>query len=312
MERAADALDMTPVTPRQEQTARLAAHLEQLEGVAHIQSLLARGYTRQQVAFLFRAGLLKRPRVGWYCSPDLPADALRAIRVGGVLGCTSAAASYGIAVPPGASKIEVSVAPDATRLRASTDSRVRVPAGVDPTVNLHWHPRIEPVRGWRVSPTDALLQMSSCVPNDWLTAAIDSARRPVAGGVAPLTPGAFGRLRDALPVRARSAADASTGLPESVPETLVHLGLRRAGVPFEAQVWLLAHIRVDLLIDTWLVIEVDGAAFHSGRDAFAADRERDAELARRGYRVFRVSYRQVVDDWPAVLRAIQQIRLERR
>jgi very-short-patch-repair endonuclease len=42
-----------------------------------------------------------------------------------------------------------------------------------------------------------------------------------------------------------------------------------------------------------LVVEVDGFAFHGGRDAFEHDRARDAELHAHGYRVIRVTWRQL-------------------
>lgn len=45
-----------------------------------------------------------------------------------------------------------------------------------------------------------------------------------------------------------------------------------------------------------LVVEVDGWSVHSGRQAFEADRRRDAELVRSGYRVVRFTWRRIVDD----------------
>jgi len=42
-----------------------------------------------------------------------------------------------------------------------------------------------------------------------------------------------------------------------------------------------------------LVVETDGYAFHRGRDAFEADRRRDADLQAAGMRVMRVTWRQV-------------------
>ena len=57
-----------------------------------------------------------------------------------------------------------------------------------------------------------------------------------------------------------------------------------------------AGYEVDLL---WpaerLIVEVDGFAFHGSREAFERDRERDAELSALGFRVARVTWRQLVD-----------------
>jgi very-short-patch-repair endonuclease len=50
-----------------------------------------------------------------------------------------------------------------------------------------------------------------------------------------------------------------------------------------------------------LVVEVDGFRFHSSRAAFERDRRRDAELGARGFRVIRVTWRQIVDRPEAVI-----------
>jgi very-short-patch-repair endonuclease len=64
------------------------------------------------------------------------------------------------------------------------------------------------------------------------------------------------------------------------PETNVRVG------PYE----------VDFLWrDHGLIVEVDGFRFHSSRTSFERDRRRDAELVSRGYRVIRVTWRQIVD-----------------
>ena len=73
--------------------------LRRLEGVAHLQDLLAAGFTRYQVAAMMRQGQLLRPRIGWYVAPWHDAAVVRAVRVGGRLTCVSAAASYGLPVP---------------------------------------------------------------------------------------------------------------------------------------------------------------------------------------------------------------------
>jgi very-short-patch-repair endonuclease len=55
-----------------------------------------------------------------------------------------------------------------------------------------------------------------------------------------------------------------------------------------------------------LVVEVDGFAFHGDRDAFEADRRRDAELAARGFNVIRVTWCRLIDEPEAVLVRIGQ------
>jgi very-short-patch-repair endonuclease len=50
-----------------------------------------------------------------------------------------------------------------------------------------------------------------------------------------------------------------------------------------------------------LVAEVDGFAFHGHRGAFERDRRRDADLAAGGFRVIRVTWRQLTDEPEAVV-----------
>jgi very-short-patch-repair endonuclease len=53
-----------------------------------------------------------------------------------------------------------------------------------------------------------------------------------------------------------------------------------------------------------LVIEVDGYRFHSSRAAFERDRRRDADLSDAGFRVIRVTWRQLVEEPLAVVARI--------
>ena len=41
-------------------------------GVARIDSFLAAGLTRHQVAAIFRRGVIERPRNAWFVDPNLP------------------------------------------------------------------------------------------------------------------------------------------------------------------------------------------------------------------------------------------------
>jgi very-short-patch-repair endonuclease len=50
-----------------------------------------------------------------------------------------------------------------------------------------------------------------------------------------------------------------------------------------------------------LIVEVDGYAYHSTRQAFERDRARDAALQAAGYRVVRFTWRQIVDNSYAVV-----------
>ena len=60
---------------------------------------------------------------------------------------------------------------------------------------------------------------------------------------------------------------------------------------------------VDLLIDGWLIVELDGREFHED-EQFERDRRRDLESARQRYRTLRFSWRQVMFEWPMVEAAV--------
>jgi very-short-patch-repair endonuclease len=102
---------------------------------------------------------------------------------------------------------------------------------------------------------------------------------------------------------ARELAEAVTGLSDSGLETLVVTPLRRWGVQVRQQV-VLAGRPVDVVVGDRLVLQIDGYEHHSSSAQRAKDIAHDAELRLRGYTVFRLSYSQVVHDWPAVERRI--------
>ena len=62
-----------------------------------------------------------------------------------------------------------------------------------------------------------------------------------------------------------------------------------------------------------LVVEIDGFAFHSGRTAFEHDRSRDARLLAAGFRVIRLTWRQITEEPEATLvRVAQALSVGRR
>jgi very-short-patch-repair endonuclease len=91
------------------------------------------------------------------------------------------------------------------------------------------------------------------------------------------------------------------------------LGLvRRAGLSEpEANVALHGY-ELDLLWrDEGLAVEIDGYAFHGDRDAFEADRRRDAVLASHGLQVVRITWRQITEEPEATLVLVTRALAER-
>jgi very-short-patch-repair endonuclease len=286
-------------------TARrvLAEH----HGLAHLQRFLEAGMTRAQVAHLRHLGVLVRPRTGWYADPAVPAAGVRAVRVGGVLGCTGAAASWGIVVPEHADdRLEVSLLPGTTRQRRSDDAGRRAWASSEPHVRWHWEQHADPAVGWRVSPVDAILQLAACVEWRWLVAAVDSAR--CAAQHPPLLSDAeVLRLRSLLPGHLRSAVDRSDPRSETSGETMVRLAAEDAGIPFVPNQRMTSAYRVDGLVDGWLPIEIDGMASHSGLVAVEQDRARDATIAQFGSHPLRFTQNQAVRQTEWVVETIRAV-----
>jgi very-short-patch-repair endonuclease len=56
-----------------------------------------------------------------------------------------------------------------------------------------------------------------------------------------------------------------------------------------------------------VVVETDGFRHHGSREAFERDRARDAELQSRGYRVLRVTHRQLRDSSGDVARVLREL-----
>lgn len=87
----------------------------------------------------------------------------------------------------------------------------------------------------------------------------------------------------------------SDGLTRSEAERKVSTLVRAAGLPKPKVNVRLHGFEVDFLWrEQRVVVEVDGFAFHSSKQAFERDHARDAALLARGYTVTRVTWQQLV------------------
>jgi very-short-patch-repair endonuclease len=74
---------------------------------------------------------------------------------------------------------------------------------------------------------------------------------------------------------------------ESIVEVDAQHLFRSNGIRYEAQVFLPGIGRVDFLLDGFLIVEIDGFAFHSKREDMLRDRNRNNTSAVNGYVVLR-------------------------
>ncbi len=135
----------------------------------------------------------------------------------------------------------------------------------------------------------------SCQPSWFAVAVLDSLmqRRIISEN----------RLRSVLASTSAHAAALSHLLDarsESGIESIARYRLALRGVRAEPQVVLPGIGRVDLLIDDWLVVELDGREFHAQAASFSKDRRRISSLYRDGKLTLQFDYGSVVYDWPTV------------
>jgi hypothetical protein len=174
-------------------------------------------------------------------------------------------------------------------------------------VQVHWRDERHPEQArepWRVSVIDALIEVALDFPAEQFLACVESAlcTRQLSLAGLPVLFGALPRRFSAL----RLLIDPNA---ESGQETLARLRIATFVRDIRSQVWIPGigpggrPGRVDLLLDGWLVIELDGDGFHDP----AADRKRDAILVRLGYRVHRFGFDQVVGHWDEVEATIREL-----
>jgi very-short-patch-repair endonuclease/predicted transcriptional regulator of viral defense system len=272
--------------------ARLAT---KQHGVVARRQLDAIGLGRGAVAHRVSAGRLHRLHRGVYAVGHrvLTVDGRRMAAVlaagpGAALSHASAAALWEIR-PTSAARIDVSV-PTAAGRGKRPGLRIHRAASLrDDELTHH--------RGIRVTTVArTLLDLASSLPRRALERALDEAeirdlydRRELQAVCT-----AHAGERGAAALRRAIDEDGDPTLTDSELEELMFALCAEHGLPRpESQAWV-AGLRVDFLFaQSRLVVETDGYRYHRSRRAFERDRERDAILARAGYRVLRFTHRQL-------------------
>ncbi|MFZ2965239.1 MAG: DUF559 domain-containing protein [Rhodoglobus sp.] len=256
-------------------------------GVAATHELLRDGHTSYRLTAAVRRGEVIRARQGHYVCPHLSPPEIEAVRVGGRLSGSSGARHYGIWAPP-ERRLIVLVRPDARALRTRLDPRARLSDAADPRVRVEWADRGTPG-------TRTVASVAACIR---MIALRESALVAFASAESALFTGHLSRAQlrrvvASLPRSRHGLLYAAGPKSESGGESLLAYLLLRAGIDFRQQVGVAGVGRVDLVVGERLVVEVDGAEFHTDVASFEEDRRRDAALSTLGFRVLRFSYRQV-------------------
>lgn len=267
-------------------------------GLAATFELYGDGHTRAGLSAAAASGLIIRVRQGWYSTPDIHPSFLEAARVGGRLTCLSALDLQGYWSFP-TTDLHVAVAPGACRLRTRRSKTTRLSDVIRPQTTVHWRDHRDVEDRLVLPPIACLADLIVCQPDEVIAA--------VAGSVLHKSPELAGKWRDLVqhaPASIRGSLTSIDGVCESGTESLFLFRLSPLGIPIRRQVAIPGVGRVDFQIGERLIVEVDGAEYHTDPAKFEADRRRDAILSRLGYRVLRFSYRQVMFAWAEVEAAV--------
>ena len=256
----------------------LCAHVGAQGGVARVASLLTAGWSRYCIRLALERGLLVRVRRDWVALPGADAELVAAARGGVLLSCLTQARRLGLWVLR-EERPHVAAEPHAAGHKAE---RVRVHWAV-PLVPRHPDALVDPIE-------NVLTIVAHCQPHEVALAVWESALERGHAVREELA-------RLPLDNTARGLLETAQSFAGSGLETIFSVRLRWLRVRIVPQAWILGH-RVDFLIGRRLVVQIDGRQHVGGQRA--SDVAHDAALMLQGYHVIRVTYEQVVEDWPAV------------
>lgn len=260
--------------------------------------LLQRGFSRSTISGLADTGHLVPLRQGLWAEPGAPEELVRVARSGGAATATTGAKALGLWTPDD-DRLHMAVPAGASRLRNPDDATP--PLDGDAQVCVHWTKRMPSPRTLpdRIAPLLlVLVHAVQCLRPELAVAIIDSALRTRRLRVSELP-----LLASMLPARLRHIVLATDARADSGLESIVRYLLLEAGIELIVHPVLDGIGEVDLLLGGRLILEMDGKLFHLG-SAFENDRRRDRIATLDGYRVLRLTYHQIVEDWPTTFRAI--------
>lgn len=280
------------------QTRPLAQDMVRFGYLATRVQLRALGHTSLQLQRASADHIVWPIGRSWLAHPGADHAAMRAVALHGRLAASSALASHGVWVTR-SSGLWVGTATHASR-----------PGPVGPNEHRLWVREQFPDRSdqrWRVSVADSLLQLAQLGPSTDaadadLIASTDSALRQRL-----LTPDLVDVLFAAMPRRVRRLQKRLNARADSGLETLMRLAAEDEGWNVQIQIVIDRVGRVDMVIDGWLVIELDGKRWHDDDSSWEGDARRDAELILLGYRYHRFRHSQVLNEMPMCLAVIRTI-----
>ncbi|MGA1838659.1 DUF559 domain-containing protein [Herbiconiux sp. 11R-BC] len=278
--------------------------VESLGGVASITSLTTEGVTSRELTAAVNRGDLVRVRRGWFALAGADPRAVAAVRVGGTLSCTTLLRRHKVWCADD-SRLHVRVSPKAGRVSSPFD-RAR-PLSTHHPVLLHRPGWARPAKAPVDDMATALALAVTCQHRLDALVTLDSAlnrelisRSGLQDALAP------------LPAKYRQLLALVDPASQSGLETKARVTLRSRRIRIRSQVLIPGVGHVDLLLGDRLVLELNGHEWHSKKADFEEDRRRDLELTRLGYLVVRLSYAQVMWQWPECEAVILELVRDRK
>lgn len=231
-------------------------------------------------------------RMGWVATANASQASIIAVLHGARLTGGTALDSYGIWCGDD-HRIHLQVPEDSHRVTQAPltpIARFTPPRFFAPKLVTHWAPfeiGEGPIPGWRVSISDAIGRFATTEPAEQVAAALESAVT-----TNRVTRRAVAHIIQRLPKRLHRLSNDLTFLAGSGLETISKMRFDALGFRVMQQVQI-GIDRVDLVIDGWLVIELDGDQWHEP----SIDRMRTNRIIRSGYGVLRFGYADIFERW---------------
>jgi very-short-patch-repair endonuclease len=265
--------------------------------------LIASGMGGHAITSAVRGRALIRVRRDHYALPNTDRHTLEAVRVGGRLGCVSAAEEHDIFTFDNRFT-HVHVAREASRLRNPRVRRIPLSAAPRDGVELHWWPLIDSSDGTEfcVGARDAVAQIIRCQPRNFAIAALDTGLH---SGV--IRHDDLPEIFAHVPAKYRDLRAAVDARVDAGQESVLRRLILDAGLRCEIQVVIRGVGRVDTLVEGCVVVEADSKLHHKSWEEHIHDRTRDRLLAERSYVSLRVLYQDIMFDPDGVIRAIREL-----
>lgn len=241
------------------------------------------GIDAAQRAQLLSVGRLRRVRRGWFADAQSSDAAVRAIQLGGRLGCLSACKHWGLWVP-WHEDLHVVMNPG-------------MPMPVAPGVQFH---RLQKACDTAVAPVlDSVAHVLHRHDEETGLVVLESA---VNKGFLP--PAEARWLLANTPLASQRTSQHFSPLAQSGSETRVRLFFQRRAVRVEPQAFIPGIGHVDVLVGKSWIIEADSREHHAAPRNVQIDCARDLKARELGYVRDRLSYEQIWLFWEETQRML--------